>query len=75
MNSFSHYAFGAVCEWMFRFSVGIDTETALSKILLRPGPRLPQQSEQAPIDSLKAEYIVLEAELRWRGNGNRAVFL
>ena len=25
MNSMSHYAFGAVCEWMFKSLVGIDT--------------------------------------------------
>jgi alpha-L-rhamnosidase len=26
MNSFSHYSFGAVCEWMFRSLAGIDTD-------------------------------------------------
>ncbi len=28
MNSFAHYSFGAVCEWMFRTIGGIDTELA-----------------------------------------------
>ena len=26
MNSFSHYAFGSVAEWMFQYGLGIDTE-------------------------------------------------
>ncbi|HNS19008.1 MAG TPA: family 78 glycoside hydrolase catalytic domain [Sedimentisphaerales bacterium] len=28
MNSFAHYSFGAVCEWMFRTIGGIDTQLA-----------------------------------------------
>ena len=27
MNSFSHYAFGSVTEWMFQYAAGIDTES------------------------------------------------
>ena len=58
MNSFSHYAFGAVCEWMFRFLVGIDTEgPGYSKILLRPGPPTPGSNPSvAAIEWVKAEY-------------------
>lgn len=37
MNSFSHYAFGAVCEWMFDRMAGIDTEApGYKQILIRP---------------------------------------
>ncbi|QDH81299.1 Bacterial alpha-L-rhamnosidase [Echinicola soli] len=37
MNSFSHYAFGAVAEWMFRYGLGIDTEGAgFRNIIIRP---------------------------------------
>lgn len=39
MNSFSHYAFGSVAEWMFRYALGIDTEgPGYRHILLRPRP-------------------------------------
>ena len=39
MNSFNHYAFGSVGEWMFRSAAGIETEgggTAFKKIIFRP---------------------------------------
>src|SRR5262249_50809217 len=44
MNSFNHYSFGAVGEWLFRYLAGIDTETgaAYKSITIRPhvGSRL-----------------------------------
>src|SRR5204863_2628573 len=37
MNSFAHYSFGAVCEWMFSSLAGIDTDGAgYRKILIHP---------------------------------------
>lgn len=37
MNSFSHYAFGSVAEWLFRYALGIDTEgPGYDRIVLRP---------------------------------------
>jgi alpha-L-rhamnosidase len=42
MNSFSHYAFGAVTEWMFRDLASIaPMEPGYSKIRLHPHPRQP----------------------------------
>ncbi|MCP4641009.1 MAG: family 78 glycoside hydrolase catalytic domain, partial [bacterium] len=39
MNSFSHYAFGSVCEWMFASMVGIDTEgPGFKRIRIAPNP-------------------------------------
>ncbi|MCS7185761.1 MAG: family 78 glycoside hydrolase catalytic domain [Armatimonadota bacterium] len=39
MNSFNHYAFGCVGEWMFRYVAGIDElEPGFRKILIRPIP-------------------------------------
>src|SRR5690606_4876612 len=39
MNSFSHYAFGSVAEWMFRFGLGIETDgPGFKKILIKPQP-------------------------------------
>ena len=40
MNSFNHYAYGAVCEWMFRFAAGIEADEnnpGFKHIILRPG--------------------------------------
>jgi alpha-L-rhamnosidase len=38
MNSFSHYAFGAVMEWAYRDLVGIDTDgPGFRKIAIKPG--------------------------------------
>jgi len=37
MNSFDHYSFGSVCEWMFRFMAGIESEgTAYKHIIIKP---------------------------------------
>jgi len=39
MNSFAHYSFGAVAEWMFKTIAGIDTEgPAYRRIIIHPQP-------------------------------------
>ena len=39
MNSFAHYSFGAVCEWMFKVIGGIDfTAPGYEQILIHPIP-------------------------------------
>ena len=41
MNSFNHYAYGAVGEWMYRYMLGIDTDeetTGFKNIVLHPQP-------------------------------------
>ncbi len=39
MNSFAHYSFGAVAQWMFQVVAGIDTaEPGFQKLLIRPQP-------------------------------------
>ena len=58
MNSFSHYAFGAVMEWGFKTLAGIDTiDPAYARIRIRP--RLPtpgSNPDRAAIDWVKADY-------------------
>ncbi len=52
MNSYSHYAFGAVGEWLYRDLAGIDEASdgvAFDRIVIRP--RFP-----AALDSLRATY-------------------
>lgn len=58
MNSFSHYAFGAVMEWAYRVLAGIDTDGAgYRRIVIRPQPPSPGSNpEQAPIDWVTAHY-------------------
>ena len=37
MNSFSHYAFGSVAEWMFQYGLGIDTDgPGYRDIIIKP---------------------------------------
>lgn len=39
MNSFNHYAYGAIGDWMYRISAGIETqEPGYRKLLLQPHP-------------------------------------
>ncbi len=53
MNSFNHYAYGSVQEWMYRYMAGIETDgVAFKNILLQPrvdtrsGEELPEGQER-----------------------------
>ncbi len=58
MNSFSHYAFGAVMEWAYRVLAGIDSQGAgYRHIVIRPRPPTPGSNpDQTPINAVKAHY-------------------
>ena len=58
MNSFSHYAFGAVMEWAFRVLAGIDAlEPGYARILIRPQIPSPDSNPDGrPIDWTRADY-------------------
>ncbi|MEN6535309.1 MAG: family 78 glycoside hydrolase catalytic domain [Bryobacteraceae bacterium] len=58
MNSFSHYAFGAVAEWMFATLAGIDTAGAgFEHITIKPQPPSPDSNPtQKPISWVSATY-------------------
>jgi alpha-L-rhamnosidase len=65
MNSFAHYAFGAVGQWLFQSMAGIDTqEPGFQQILLKPQPNLslPASSEK-DIAWVKAKYRSLHGEI------------
>ncbi len=70
MNSFSHYSFGAVGEWMFRTLAGIDTDGAgYQRILIRPSPPTPGSNPENPaISWVRARYDSLHGRIvtRWR---------
>src|SRR5262249_52168540 len=58
MNSFAHYAFGAVCEWMFSRLAGIDAEDAgYNHIIIHPMPPSPDSNPDHPaINWVRAHY-------------------
>jgi alpha-L-rhamnosidase len=76
MNSFNHYAFGAVGEWLYRFMAGIDQpqdSVGFERVLLRPHPggpigwaRATFRSARGPIRSAWRRYggtLVLDASV------------
>ncbi|QEG02424.1 Bacterial alpha-L-rhamnosidase [Stieleria maiorica] len=75
MNSFSHYAFGAVCEWMFATLAGIQSGgPGFKKIIIRPNP--PSRGSNAmhePIDWVSASYESIRGMIRsdWKVDGGR----
>ena len=54
MNSLNHYAFGAICEWLYRYVAGINpTEAApgFKHSVLRPLPNSQLQHASASVDT------------------------
>lgn len=66
MNSFSHYAFGAVCEWMFHTLAGIQSDgPGYKSIIIRPQPPAPGSNHMhAPIDWVSASYDSIRGTIR-----------
>jgi len=58
MNSFAHYSFGAVCEWMLNDLAGIQSDgPGYDKIIIHPHPPTPGSNpDRQPIDWVKAHY-------------------
>ena len=75
MNSFSHYSFGAVCEWMFRSLAGIDWEDpGCARFLIRPGPPGRKSNPLlSPIEQVSASYRSIRGEVavNWRRHAGR----
>jgi alpha-L-rhamnosidase len=72
MNSFAHYSFGAVCEWMFSTLTGIDTEDAgYNHIIIHPMPPSPDSNpDHPPIDWVRAHYDSIHGRISssWKRN-------
>ena len=66
MNSFSHYAFGAVCEWMFANLAGIQSDgPGFKHIIIRPNPPAPASNAMhEPIDWVRASYDSIRGTIR-----------
>lgn len=75
MNSFSHYSFGAVTEWMFRDLAGIDTDgPGFKRILIKPGPPTPGSNpDREAIHWARARYDSIRGRVAsdWRRDGDR----
>ena len=67
MNSFSHYAFGAICEWMFGHAAGIRTVSpGFRDVKIRPEP-------DRRLGYLKASYQSISGKIvsDWAFDGDR----
>lgn len=69
MNSFNHYAYGAVAEWMYRYMAGIDceaTNAGFKHFILRPTPDyrddLPEGQER--VKEVDATYNSIHGKIR-----------
>jgi alpha-L-rhamnosidase len=75
MNSFAHYSFGAVCEWMFSQLAGISSDgPGYRKIIIRPTPPSPTLNLAVkPIDWVKAHYdsVCGRIECNWKLSDGR----
>jgi len=69
MNSFSHYAFGAVSEWIFSTLAGIDTDgPAYERIRIRPHPPSKAYDGEHKLDTIAATYDSIRGRIAaaWR---------
>ena len=69
MNSFNHYAFGCVCEWLFKYAAGIDQpsdDAGFGRIRIKPHPG-------PGIDQMKASYQSVHGRIasQWETTGGQ----
>jgi alpha-L-rhamnosidase len=73
MNSFAHYSFGAVCEWMFFQLAGIDSDgPGFRQIIIRPTPPSPNlKLAVKPVDWVKSHYDSIRGRIvsNWKLTG------
>jgi alpha-L-rhamnosidase len=74
MNSFSHYSFGAVCEWMFRDLAGIRSDgPGYRAIIIQPQiPRERLDGTEESITWVEASYDSIQGTIRtsWKKDGD-----
>jgi alpha-L-rhamnosidase len=77
MNSFAHYSFGAVCEWMFASLAGIESDGAgYKRIRIQPNPPAGAGGKQPrQITWVRAHYDSIHGriETSWRRTGERFI--
>lgn len=72
MNSFNHYAYGCVCQWMWNTMAGIQSDPdapGFSHIIMKPVP-------DKRIGSLKAQYASAAGLIKseWKYDGDRCIW-
>ncbi|MGA7720215.1 MAG: family 78 glycoside hydrolase catalytic domain [Ignavibacteriaceae bacterium] len=70
MNSFSHYSFGSVCEWMFKDMAGINTDgPAYKNIIIKP------EILDNKISYTNASLITMNGKIKssWRVQKNKLI--
>ena len=77
MNSFNHYAYGIIAEWMYRHMAGIcpdDTAPGFSHFILKPNPdrRKTLRYSQKRITSVDADYWSVRGPIKaaWQCDGS-----
>ena len=75
MNSFAHYSFGAVCEWMINDLAGIQSDGAgYGKIIIRPSPpSAGSNPTHEPIHWVSAHYDSIHGRITcsWKRTKNQ----
>src|SRR5215831_554827 len=73
MNSYNHYAYGAVGEWLYRYAVGVDTvstDPGFHIIYLHPNfdARLGSLSldYESPYGTIHSEWSVMGNQATWK---------
>jgi alpha-L-rhamnosidase len=73
MNSFNHYAYGAVAEWLYRYVAGIDGDTedpGFHRMLLHPqfSSQLGEAEAeyQSPYGPIHSQWRVTGAQIAWK---------
>ena len=77
MNSFSHYSFGAVCEWMFCTLAGIESDgPGFNKITIQPTPATRGSNPKYDvIDWVKSSYDSIHGTIvsNWKVDGDQFI--
>jgi alpha-L-rhamnosidase len=75
MNSFAHYSFGAVCEWMINDLAGIQSDgPGYDKIIIHPHPPTPGSNPaHEPINWVKVHYDSIHGLIvsNWKRTENK----
>jgi alpha-L-rhamnosidase len=71
MNSFNHYAFGAICEWMFQNMAGIQPgeSAGFTKFIIKP------EIDPSGINAVNASFHSIHGEIKssWKKRNNKLI--
>ncbi len=74
MNSFNHFAYGSVAEWMYEYMAGISSDDGFESIVLQPTPdRGEQYNEEERIRIVNGEYDSVKGMIKssWQADGGK----